>query len=105
MRFKIDWAGLILGRKFTVFLFYLVFEGNLQVQAPDLYLEGSFNGGFLRYEFGGLIFGGAYFRNFTVYFSAQQCFIATSVPGSSLTRNLHKQPTIMKSVYHLFNYH
>ena len=23
-------------------------------------------GGFLRYEFGGLIFGGAYFRNFTV---------------------------------------
>ena len=34
----------------------------------DLYLEGSFNGGFLRYEFGGLIFGGAYFRNFTVYF-------------------------------------
>ena len=29
--------------------------------------EGRFNGGFLRYEFGGLIFGGAYFRNFTVY--------------------------------------
>ena len=23
--------------------------------------------GFLRYEFGGLIFGGAYFQNFTVY--------------------------------------
>ena len=23
--------------------------------------------GFLRYRFGGLIFGGAYFRNFTVY--------------------------------------
>ena len=23
--------------------------------------------GFLRYEFGGLIFGGAYFRNFTVF--------------------------------------
>ena len=27
-----------------------------------LYLEGKFNGGFLRYEFGGLIFGGAYTR-------------------------------------------
>ena len=25
-----------------------------------LYLEGQFNGGFLRYEFGGLYFGGAY---------------------------------------------
>ena len=34
LRFKIDWAGLILGRKFNVFRFYLVFEGNLQVQAP-----------------------------------------------------------------------
>ena len=43
LRFKIDWAGLIVGRKFTVFaLFYFVFEGNFQVQAP-----------------GGLIFGGA----------------------------------------------
>ena len=32
-----------------------------------IYLDGRFNGGFLRYEFGGLIHGGAYFRNFTVY--------------------------------------
>ena len=31
-----------------------------------LYLEGRFNGGFLRYWFGGLIFVGAYFQNFTV---------------------------------------
>ena len=48
MRFKIDWASLIVGRKFTVFaLFYFVFEGNFQVQAPEgLYLEGRFNGGF-----------------------------------------------------------
>ena len=39
------------GRKFTVFsLFYFVFEGNFQVQAPQ-----------------GLIFGGAYFWNFTVF--------------------------------------
>ena len=27
---------------------------------------GDLTEGFLRYEFGGLIFGGAYFRNFTV---------------------------------------
>ena len=46
--FKIDWASLIVGRKFTVFaLFYFVFEGNFQVQGPGgLYLEGLFNGGF-----------------------------------------------------------
>ena len=59
LRFKIDWACLIVGRKFTVFiLLYFVFEGNFQVQAPArLYLEGLFNGGFfLRYEFGRLIF-------------------------------------------------
>ena len=55
MRFKIDWASLAVGRKFTVFaLFYFAFEGNFRVQAP-------------RPGGGGLIFGGAYFRNFTVF--------------------------------------
>ena len=35
LRFKIDWASRIVGSKFTVFaLFYFVFEGNFQVQAP-----------------------------------------------------------------------
>ena len=35
LRFKIDWASLIVGWKFTVFaLFCYVFEGNFQVQAP-----------------------------------------------------------------------
>ena len=50
MRFKIDWASLIFGSKFTVFaLFYFVFEGNFQVQPPGggLYLEGRLNGEFL----------------------------------------------------------
>ena len=51
LHFKIDWASLIVGRKCTVFaLFYFVFEGNFQVQAPGggggVYLEGQFNGGF-----------------------------------------------------------
>ena len=33
--FTIDWASLIVGRKFTIFaLCYIVFEGNFQVQAP-----------------------------------------------------------------------
>ena len=35
LRFKIDWASLIVGSKFTVLaLFYFVFEDNFQVQAP-----------------------------------------------------------------------
>ena len=43
LQFKIDWASLIAGSKFTVFaLFYFVFEAIFQVQAP-----------------GELIFGGA----------------------------------------------
>ena len=49
MRFKIDWASLIVGNKFTVFtLFYFVLEGNFPSTSPEggLYLEGRFNGGF-----------------------------------------------------------
>ena len=43
LRFKIEWASLTVGRKFTVFaLFYFVFDGNFRVQTP-----------------GGLIYGGA----------------------------------------------
>ena len=67
LRFKIDWANLITGRKFTVFaLFYFVFEDNFQVQAPPppgggAYISrGDLKKGSLRHEFGGLIFGGAY---------------------------------------------
>ena len=52
-------------RKFTIFtLFYFVFEGKFQVQAPPgggAYIRrGDLTEGFLRYDFGGLIFGGAY---------------------------------------------
>ena len=63
MHFKINWASLVVGRKFTIFaLFYFVFEGTFQVQAP----QGPYNRrddlaeAFLRYDFGGLILGGAY---------------------------------------------
>ena len=35
MRFKIDWATLIVGRKFAVFAkFYFVFEGNFPSTSP-----------------------------------------------------------------------
>ena len=77
MRFKINWASLIVGRKFTVFpLFYFVFERNFRVQTPGgrgglifggaIYLRvfcvTSVYGLYLE----GLVHGGAYFRNFTV---------------------------------------
>ena len=69
LRFKIDWANLIVGSKFTVVCFVLLcICGQFSTYKPlgSLYLEGRFNGGFSHYRFGGLIFGGAYFRNFTV---------------------------------------
>ena len=74
MRFKINWASLIVRSKFTVYaLFYLVFEGNYPSTSPrGAYIwKGYFPEGFLRYRFGelyleGIIHGGAYFRNFTV---------------------------------------
>ena len=57
------------GKEITIFaLFYFVFEGKFQVQAPwgAYILRGALMVDFLHYDFGGLIFGGAYFRNFTV---------------------------------------
>ena len=79
LRLKIDWASLTVEGKFTVFaLFYFVFEGNIPSTSPrgwggGAYIwRGDLTEGFLRYRFGGLylqglIHGGAYFRNFTVY--------------------------------------
>ena len=69
LRFTIDWASLIVGSKLTVFaLFYFVSEGNFPSASPQgAYIwRGDLTGVLLRYRFGGLIFGRAYFRNFTV---------------------------------------
>ena len=70
MRLQIGWASLIVGSKFTVFvLFYFVFEGNFPRTRP---WGLTFGGAIYRRVFcvtgsvGGLIHGGAYFRNFTV---------------------------------------
>ena len=56
MRFKIDWASLILGMKFTVSLCFTLYLRAISKYKPPrgLYLEGRFNGGFF---FGG---GGLY---------------------------------------------
>ena len=50
LRFKISWASLVVGSKFTVFaLFYFVFEGNFPSTSPrgGLHLKGRLNGGFV----------------------------------------------------------
>ena len=76
MGLQIDWASLIVGSKFTVFvLFSLYLRAIFQVQAPGgAYIwrgevtEGVFASpvwGGLYLE--GLIHGAAYFRNFTVF--------------------------------------
>ena len=74
LRFKIDWASLIVRSKFTVFaLFYFVFDGNCPSTSPQGLI---FRGAIWRRVFSvtglgglyleGLIHGGACFRNFTV---------------------------------------
>ena len=68
MRFKIDWASLIAGSKLNLpFLlcFTLYLKAIFQVQAPA--------GGLFVDQFGGIIFGGTYFRNFTV---SEECKIS-----------------------------
>ena len=65
MSFKVDWASLIVGSKFTVSaLYYFVFEGNFPSTSPAgaFIWRGDLTEGFLRYRFGGHIFEGAYTR-------------------------------------------
>ena len=70
MRFEIDWASLIVGRKFTVFaLFDFVFEGNFPSTSPRgayIWRSDLTDVFFCVTKFVGLIHGGAYFRNFPV---------------------------------------
>ena len=72
LRFKIYWASLIVGKKFTVLLCFTLYLSAISKYKPPVGLY--FNGGYsciLCYDFGGLyleglIHGGAYFWNFTV---------------------------------------
>ena len=59
LRFKIDWASLIVGRKFTVFtLFYFVLILRAISKYKSLggayFWRGDLMESFLRYKFGGL---------------------------------------------------
>ena len=76
LRFKTDWASLVVGSEFTVFaLFYFVFEGNFPSTSPQggglifgwaisrrAFCVTGLGGLYLE----GLAHGGPYFRNFTV---------------------------------------
>ena len=81
LRLQIDWASLIFRSKFTFFaLFHFVFEGNFRRTSPrGAYIwRGDLTEGFLRHWFRGLIFGGAYFWNFTVCYNCVQSAIGLS---------------------------
>ena len=70
MRFKIDWASLILERKFTVSLCFTLYLRAISKYNPWVaYIwMGNLTEGFLRYEFGGLIHGGVYIFEILRYF-------------------------------------
>ena len=92
MRFKIDWASLIVGSKFTVFFFFFfVFEGNFPSTSPrGAYIwRGDLTKGFLRYRIGGLIHGGAYFRNFTVCVKTKCASYTSALRNTGSKRKLY----------------
>jgi len=70
LRFKTDWASLIVGRKFTVFaLFYFVFAGNFPSTSPrGAYIwRGDLTEGFCVTDLGGLYLEGLIFGIFSVF--------------------------------------
>ena len=91
MHFKIDWASLVVGSKFTIFtLFYFVFEGNFASTSPQgAYIwRGDLMEDFLHYPFEGLIFGGAYtWRGLFSEFYGSYC-LSFKRPFMSLFVNL-----------------
>ena len=59
MRFKIDWASLIVESKFIVFALFTLLSKYKPPGGAYIW-RGDLTEGFLRYRFRGLIFGGAY---------------------------------------------
>ena len=78
MRFKIDWASLIVGSKFTVFaLFYFVFEGNFPSTSPrGAYVwRGDLTEGFLRYRFWGAYIWRGLYTEGLIFRILRYCFV------------------------------
>ena len=83
MRFKIDWASLIVGGKFTVFaLFYFVFGGNFpstSLRGAPIW-RGNLTEGFCVTGLGAYIWRGLYtegliFGNFMVLHFGDLCLV------------------------------
>ena len=84
-------------RKFTIYaLFYFVFEHKFQVQAPwgAYFRRGNLTEGFLHYDFGGLLFRGAYFRNFTVF--------SRNITPLFLTKTLGESAILILKFFYFF---
>ena len=62
LRFKIDWASLVVGRNWPYLLYFGLYSRAISKYKPpgDLYSEGRLNGGFFTLRVWGLIFGGSY---------------------------------------------
>ena len=86
MRFKIDWASLIVGSKFTVFaLFYFVFEGNFPRTIPRgayIWRGDLTNGFFVLPVWGACIWRGLYIEG--LIFRILRYHYIDYVPLSSL---------------------
>ena len=95
LRFKLDWASLIVGRTFTAFaLFTLHLTSNFQVQAPGgLYLGGRLNGGFFVLRvWGAYIWRGLYMKRlvfgilrYTAMGCTEVCWLLLHVHALSLS--------------------
>ena len=70
LRFKIDWAGLYWQGNLPFLLCFTLYPRANSKYKPlggGAYIRrGDLTEGFLPCDFGGLIYGGAYFRSFTV---------------------------------------
>ena len=72
LRFKIDWASLIVGRKCAVLLCFTLYLRAISKYKPlgGLYLEGQFNGGFFALRvWGGYIWRGLFSEFYGIFFS------------------------------------
>ena len=111
MRFKIDWASLIVGSELTVFaLFYFVFDGNFPSTSPQgAYIwRGDLMEGFFAlpvwgaYIWRGLyIYVGAYFRNFMVLSHYTYIFLFFYQPPKNICLGSHG-PTLWVSTVSKF---
>ena len=99
MRFKIDWASLIVEGKFTVFaLFYFVFEGNFPNTNPRGLIYGAdLTEGFLRYRFGGAYIWRGLFSEFYGIHMLPPTFLDLTFSRRNTFSSFERVPTKTKN--------